>query len=123
VLSNQAVFQFALWMTGGDENGVFYSNIGTSTSPTMTAVSGVQWPHPIGYGKAAGNGLSPRTAAQHGSKSMTAAIDMPNPPRSAEICVPSRLFARERTAEVELFGGRAPTRSASRYSPFVGLPS
>jgi hypothetical protein len=41
-----------VWLTGGDEYGNLYSNTGSSTSPRLTAVSGVQWSYFIGYGKA-----------------------------------------------------------------------
>lgn len=42
-----------LWLTGGDEYGNLYSNTGSSASPQLTAVSGIQWSYRIGYGKAA----------------------------------------------------------------------
>lgn len=41
-----------VWLTGGD-GGNLYSNTGSSTSPYLTAVSGVQNAYHIGYGKAA----------------------------------------------------------------------
>jgi hypothetical protein len=42
-----------IWLTGGDEYGNLYSNTGTSTSPLLTTVSGIQFSYHIGYGKAA----------------------------------------------------------------------
>ncbi len=42
-----------LWLTGGDEVGGLYSNTGTSTSPNLTAISGVGLTYFLGYGKAA----------------------------------------------------------------------
>jgi hypothetical protein len=42
-----------LWLTGGDKVGGSYANTGLSSSPQLTAVSGVQWAYHLGYGKAA----------------------------------------------------------------------
>ena len=42
-----------VWLTGGDEFGNLYTNSGSSTSPLLTTVAGVQTAYHLGYGKAA----------------------------------------------------------------------
>jgi hypothetical protein len=42
-----------LWLTEGDEYGNLYANTGSSMSPYLTPVAGVQWSYHLGYGKAA----------------------------------------------------------------------
>jgi len=42
-----------LWLTGGWNGGLLYANTGSSASPSLTTVPGVQSAYHLGFGKAA----------------------------------------------------------------------